>query len=126
EMPAELDALTMRLHRLARQSLKSADITRNSLRTALRAFVAALPVYRTYVDGGELDEADRRNIAVALAAARRAAPEVDPEVFDFLERVLLGELRRPDAEYDADDVRDVAQRIQQYTGPVMAKGLEDT
>ena len=126
EMPAELDSLTMQLHRLAGQSRSSADITRNSLRTALRAFVAALPVYRTYIDEGELDDADRRNIAVALGEARRAAPAVDPAVFDFLERVLIGELHRASSDYDAGDVRDVAQRIQQYTGPVMAKGLEDT
>jgi (1->4)-alpha-D-glucan 1-alpha-D-glucosylmutase len=126
EMTAELDALTMRLHRLAGQSRRSADITRNALRTALRAFVGALPVYRTYVDDGELDDRDRRNIAVALAEARLAAPEIDPAVFTFLQSVLAGELGGPDAEYDADDVREVAQRTQQYTGPVMAKGLEDT
>ncbi len=126
EMAAELDALTMRLHGLARQNLKSADITRNALRTALRAYVAALPLYRTYVDSDPLHEVDRRNIAVALASARRETPQVDPAVFDFLEQVLLCELASPDGEYDAADVLDIAQRVQQYTGPVMAKGLEDT
>lgn len=124
EMAAELDGLAKRLHDLSRQSLASADITRHALSLALRAYVAALPVYRTYVDTDPLADTDRRNVAFAIARARQANLALDPAVFDFLKMVLL--CRASDAAYDTAEARDVALRIQQYTGPVMAKGLEDT
>ncbi|MDB5538496.1 MAG: maltooligosyl trehalose synthase [Devosia sp.] len=125
EMPAELDSLCDRLHALASADPATVDITRNGIRNGLRRLVANMPVYRTYVDGGELGESDRRNIGVAMAMARRSVPALQPQVFDFLEAVMTGEAlcNRPDMR---GAVRDAAMRIQQYTGPVMAKGLEDT
>ncbi len=126
EMAAELDALTERLRRLAASVPRTADLTRNTIRSALREVVAAMPVYRTYIDGGPLDQQDARNIAVAVASAREATLSLHPAVFDFLNDVLTGELCRTHKAYPQDDALDAARRIQQYTGPVMAKGLEDT
>jgi (1->4)-alpha-D-glucan 1-alpha-D-glucosylmutase len=126
EMAAELDALTARLRTIAASAQHTADLTRNGLRSALREVVAAMPVYRTYVDGDGLAAQDRRNIAVAVGRARKATPELDPAFFEFLEAVLTGDLCRDHNAYDPTDVLDIARRIQQYTGPVMAKGLEDT
>ena len=126
EMAAELDALTVRLGRLAASSLRTADLTRNAIRSALREVVAAMPVYRTYVDGGPLADTDQRNIAFAVANAREATPALDPAVFDFLGEALTAELCRAEGAYDPADTLDGAMRVQQYTGPVMAKGLEDT
>ena len=125
EMAAELDALSARLRKIAASNPRTADFTRNALRQTLREVVAHMPVYRTYVDQGPLDERDRRSIAVAVAAAREATPMLAPDFFDFVQEVMGADL--PDMEeYDASYVRDAALRVQQYTGPVMAKGLEDT
>jgi (1->4)-alpha-D-glucan 1-alpha-D-glucosylmutase len=126
EMPAELDAIALRLRAIAMSSRRTADLTRNAIRSCLRHIVASLPVYRTYVDEHGLTDQDSRNIAVAIAAARKAAPAVEPSVFDFLNEIMTGELCRRRKEYPAEAVMDAARRIQQYTGPVMAKGLEDT
>src|SRR3569833_74952 len=125
EMAAELDALSARLRKIAASTPRTADFTRNALRQALREVVAHMPVYRTYVDQAPLDERDRRSIAVAVAAAREATPMLAPDLFDFVQEVMGADL--PDMEeYDTAYVRDAALRVQQYTGPVMAKGLEDT
>lgn len=126
EMAAELDALTVRLRALAASVPLTADLTRNAIRSALREVVAAMPVYRTYIDGNRLDEQDERNLAVAVARARQATPAIDPAVFAFLNNVLTGELCRTRKDSDPEVALDVARRVQQYTGPVMAKGLEDT
>jgi (1->4)-alpha-D-glucan 1-alpha-D-glucosylmutase len=125
EMAAELDALSARIRRIAASNPRTADFTRNGLRQTLREVVAHLPVYRTYVDRGLLDERDRRWIAVAVEAARQASPMLVPDLFDFLQELMCADLRDME-KYDEASVRDTAQRIQQYTGPVMAKGLEDT
>jgi (1->4)-alpha-D-glucan 1-alpha-D-glucosylmutase len=126
EMAAELDALAERLHALALSRRETRDLTRNSLRNGLRDYVAAMEVYRTYIAAGALDPEDERRMSVAMAKARRLAPTIDPAVFDFLTRVVSGELCRSDKRYDEIVARDVARRVQQFSGPVMAKGLEDT
>ncbi|MEO6014575.1 MAG: hypothetical protein ABIQ30_13445 [Devosia sp.] len=125
EMAAELDGLVHRLRIIASSNPRTADFTRNGLRQALREVVVAMPVYRTYVDQGPLDERDRRWIGAAIASARQAAPMLDPAIFDFIQQVMSIELADME-EYDETAVQDAAMRIQQYTGPVMAKGLEDT
>jgi (1->4)-alpha-D-glucan 1-alpha-D-glucosylmutase len=76
----------------------------------------SLPVYRTYVRPGEpVRQEDARVIATALAEAEARRPDLDPELFELLGRVLRGGL---DPE--------LCERFQQTSGPVMAKGVEDT
>lgn len=124
EMAAELDALTVRLCALAKSNRATSDLTRNSIRNGLRHFVASMQVYRSYVDGSELDPLDAKNIEAALDEARIMAPTLDPAVFDFVGKVANGGLVAEG--YDRAEALEAAGRLQQYTGPVMAKGLEDT
>jgi (1->4)-alpha-D-glucan 1-alpha-D-glucosylmutase len=128
EMASELNILARDAGRVARQNPRTADFTRNILHRALKEIVAGFPVYRTYIDGGaESTEADRRDIDWAVAHARRNEPEVDPSVFDFLHRLLTTDLvAEPRSGFSRQSVIRFAMRVQQYSGPVMAKGLEDT
>jgi (1->4)-alpha-D-glucan 1-alpha-D-glucosylmutase len=97
------------------------DYTRDELRLALREAAACLPVYRTYVQAktGLVHAQDAHYIEAAIAAAKTYRPELDPNLFDFLRDLLL--LRIP-GELESEFV----MRFQQFTGPVMAKGVEDT
>ncbi|HKS90207.1 MAG TPA: malto-oligosyltrehalose synthase [Stellaceae bacterium] len=128
EMASELNVLAREAGRIARQNPRTADFTRNILRRALRATIAAFPVYRTYVDArGAPSEADRRDLDWAIAQARRHEPLVDPSVFNFVHRLLSGDLvAEPRSGFSREAVLRHAMRVQQYSGPVMAKGLEDT
>jgi (1->4)-alpha-D-glucan 1-alpha-D-glucosylmutase len=127
EMASELNVLARDLGRLARENPRTADFTRNLLHRALKELIACFPVYRTYVDGGALDDADQRDLSWALAQARRNEVDVDPSVFDFLEKVASGALaRQPRSGFSRTSLLRCAMRLQQYSGPVMAKGLEDT
>src|SRR5271166_4303067 len=128
EMASELGALGRAAARLARQSPMTADLTRAILTRAVKAIVACFPVYRTYVDlSGALAEADRRDIAWAVARARRFDPDVHASAFDFLESVLTGKIKRSAAsEIGRTAALRFAMKLQQFSGPVMAKGVEDT
>lgn len=95
------------------------------LERLLREVTAAMPVYRTYVTADDVFEPDRVRILAALAGARRRVPEIPTAGFDTLRDVLLLEENGiPAARRDAA-VRFVTH-WQQFTGPVMAKGMEDT
>ncbi len=128
EMASELAGLARAASRVARENGRTADFTRNILRRAIREIVACFPVYRTYVDfGGTPTEADRVTIAAAIADAKTHESAIDPSVYAFLEALLTGDLvAQPNSGFGRSAVLRFAMRVQQYSGPVMAKGLEDT
>jgi (1->4)-alpha-D-glucan 1-alpha-D-glucosylmutase len=127
EMASELEALGRRAARLARQDPTSQDFTQNILRRALNEIIACFPVYRTYVDSSGGEEGDERYIHWAVAQARKNEQELDPSVFDFLTELLNGRPWRPQSSYvKSEAVTKFAMKAQQVSGPVMAKGLEDT
>jgi (1->4)-alpha-D-glucan 1-alpha-D-glucosylmutase len=128
EMASELNVLARNTARVARQNPRTADFTRNLLRRAIRATIACFPVYRTYLDPRTpLPEADRARISEAIRRARRLERDVDPSVFDFLDALLTGDLvAEPRSGYSRHAALRCAMKFQQLSGPVMAKGLEDT
>ncbi|WP_439577154.1 malto-oligosyltrehalose synthase [Elioraea sp.] len=127
EMASELTVLARDAGRIARQNPRTADFTRNVFQRALKATIACFPVYRTYVDGSPPAEADRRDIDWAIAQARRLDPDLDASVFDMLHRMLTTDLvAEPRNGFSRNAVVRFAMRVQQLSGPVMAKGLEDT
>ncbi len=128
EMASELTVLAREAGRVARGNPRTADFTDNVLQRALKQIVACFPVYRTYVDGsGAPTDADRRDIDWAVAQARRREAALDPSVFDFVHALLTCDLvALPHSGFSRVAVVRAAMHAQQYSGPVMAKGLEDT
>jgi (1->4)-alpha-D-glucan 1-alpha-D-glucosylmutase len=127
-MSAELNVLARRLDRISEQHRYTRDFTFNSLHQVLAEVIACFPVYRTYIRPGDttVDERDRRPIETAVRQAKRRNPVTNTSLFDFLRSVLMLEV--PDGASDGQraERREFALRFQQLTGPVMAKGLEDT
>jgi len=97
------------------------DYTRAEIRRAIREVAAAFRIYRTYVTPSR-DEIIHEDVAeidnaVSLAKTRRA--DIDPGLYDFIGDVLSLRARgRTESEF--------LERFQQFTAPVMAKGVEDT
>ncbi len=124
---SEVAALGRMLDEISEMHRDFRDFTLNTLTLAVREVMACLPVYRTYVTGdGAVSAEDEKVVLRAISAARRRNPEVEKAVFDFLRALLL--LRLPDgltAEQRSAHVHFV-MRFQQCSGPVMAKGVEDT
>ena len=126
ELASELRVLANEFNRLTESSWLTRDHTLVGLRQALREVVACFPVYRTYVDPDGATTDDRRDIDWAVAQARRRSQRIDKTVFDFLHGVLTTDLAARGGPYSAREVQRLAMKFQQYTGPVMAKGVEDT
>jgi (1->4)-alpha-D-glucan 1-alpha-D-glucosylmutase len=125
---SELTVLTTMLDRISERNRCSRDFTWGALRDALREVVACFPVYRTYVDAfaGQVAQRDRDYVDLAVKRAKRRNRGTSGMIFDFVRNTLL--LNWPD-ELDEDARRQHASfvmKFQQLTGPVMAKGVEDT
>src|SRR6266480_3780031 len=123
----DVDVLGNMLDRLSERNRWYRDFTLEALSRAVRETIACFPVYRTYVEPGQpVSEEDRQIVERAIAAAKRRNPAMEDSIFNFLRDVLL--LRSPQ-DLDAHGRAAHAQfvlKFQQTTGPVMAKGLEDT
>ncbi|MBI2277842.1 MAG: malto-oligosyltrehalose synthase [Dechloromonas sp.] len=125
-LQGELNVLASQLSRIAAASRHTCDFTLNGLRAALAEVVACFPVYRSYFAAGHLSTQDRRLIERAVAVAKRRSPAADISVFDFVRAVLTGDLAVGKNGGFRELVRTFAMKFQQYTAPVMAKGMEDT
>jgi (1->4)-alpha-D-glucan 1-alpha-D-glucosylmutase len=125
-LSSELNVLANLASRIAELDRHTRDFTYHGLRLALAEVAACFPVYRTYMTATEISEEDRRYVQWATARARKRHAGGESQIFDFIESLLtMGQdsaaRRRPRPE-----VVEFASRFQQYTAPVMAKGLEDT
>jgi len=126
-LSSEINMLARMVNRVSERDRRSRDFTLNELRRALREVIACFPVYRTYLKPGEpASDRDKGYIHQAVARARRRNPAIDATVFTFLQECLL--LEHPEGVREADKhLREAfVARFQQTTGPVQAKGLEDT
>lgn len=125
-LSSELHRLAGELDALSERHWSTRDYTQERLLAALREVVASFPVYRTYVDERGATPEDRRDIDWAVSQARKTYVGPDPEILDFVHAALTTDLAQRNAAFDPLAVMRFAQRFQQYTGPVMAKSLEDT
>jgi (1->4)-alpha-D-glucan 1-alpha-D-glucosylmutase len=120
-LASEVNELGYLLKDIADRDRKHRDFTLNSLTFVIREVIAGLDVYRTYIDPetGARSPEDEAAIDRAVREAKRRNPRTDPSIFDYVGETLLepgGDPKR--LQYIA--------RFQQTTGPVMAKGAEDT
>ncbi|MBZ0273110.1 malto-oligosyltrehalose synthase, partial [bacterium] len=118
---SDMNRLTELLMRVIERHRRVRDYTRPEADQALRELATQWPVYRTYIrpETGRVEIRDRRIVRQAIRAAKAARPDIDPRLFDFLADVLnLRERGLVESDFVA--------RFQQMTGPVAAKGIEDT
>jgi (1->4)-alpha-D-glucan 1-alpha-D-glucosylmutase len=120
-LAADLNRVTDLLVRVCEGNRRYRDYTRRELRDALAEVLASYPVYRTYVaaERGEVHDLDLAYVLEAIERARVRRPDLDAELLEFLQSVLT-------LEVDGQREHELAMRVQQVTGPVMAKGVEDT
>jgi (1->4)-alpha-D-glucan 1-alpha-D-glucosylmutase len=124
-MTGDIDNLARQLKTISSQDLYGSDITLYGLKRALTEVMACFPVYRTYVRAETVKKEDRAYIGEAVDQARKRNPELGHEL-DFVERFLLLRFGGDLSEEEKAQRLAFVMRFQQFTGPLMAKGVEDT
>ncbi|WP_317890955.1 malto-oligosyltrehalose synthase [Granulicella arctica] len=118
---SDVNRLTTIFVEICEDNRNERDYTRAEMRRALREVSACFQVYRTYVvpERGEITEEDRSHITQATECAKKNRQDIDGGLFDFLRDVLTMDVKgKRESEF--------LLRFQQFTSPVMAKGVEDT
>jgi (1->4)-alpha-D-glucan 1-alpha-D-glucosylmutase len=125
-MSSEVNTLGHYLNDLSEKNRHTRDFTLYSLRSAIIEVIAAFPVYRTYTNTWLVNDRDRQVIELAVSRAKRNNPAISDSIFDFLKQVLLLRFPKDFSDENMAEWLDFIMRFQQITGPVMAKGVEDT
>ncbi|HEX2913612.1 MAG TPA: malto-oligosyltrehalose synthase [Chloroflexia bacterium] len=127
-LSSEITALTNLLFHVTERDRHYRDFTISSLRNAIREVIACFPVYRTYTTRAhqEVDKRDQVHIEMAIVRAKKRNTTIDPTIFDFIRDILLLWLDPDISEEDRTIAYNFLMKFQQTTGPVIAKGLEDT
>lgn len=129
-LAAEVNWLTGLAVEVCDRNRRYRDYTRHEIHETLRDVIAAFPVYRTYVvPGVEPSPDDVAHVEEAVKRAKERRPDLDADLFDFLGDVMLNRHRHggtPNPGHSAAVEDELVGRFQQVTGPVMAKGVEDT
>jgi len=125
-MESELTTVTAHLTAIAKRHRSSFDFTSKQIKRMLEELIACFPVYRTYITQVEgPSDNDRMFIKKAIDEVRHRNPSFDGQLVDYVDALLNC---REDglSNEEVESRRVLIMRIQQVTGPVMAKGLEDT
>ena len=126
-LTSEFTVLTRLLARIAAGHYSTRDFSADSLRQALELYVLHFPIYRTYLTAAGPTAHDRALISQTIERARAEWFAADEGIFEFLRDTLTMDLIKPGRPpHSAPRVRRFALKVQQFTGPLMAKSLEDT
>jgi (1->4)-alpha-D-glucan 1-alpha-D-glucosylmutase len=120
-LASDVNRLTSLFVDICESNRNERDYTRAEVRRAIRELAACFRAYRTYVvpDRDEIAVEDCELVAQAAACAKGKRPEIDGGLFEFMCDVLTLKVKgKQESEF--------VLRFQQFTGPVMAKGVEDT
>ncbi len=124
-MAGDIDNLAHLLKTLSSSDRRASDITLYGLKRALVEVMAQFPVYRTYINHQGMSDDDRRILEKATNRARGTIPGLSNEI-GFIERFLMLKFDDYLSEPEKAQWVHFAMRFQQFTGPLMAKGFEDT
>ncbi|MBD2091627.1 malto-oligosyltrehalose synthase [Microcoleus sp. FACHB-1515] len=125
-LAGDVENLAQRLKRIAGQTRRGSDFTLYGLKRALSEVLALFPVYRTYItEEGKVTESDRHYIEEAIAQAKSNIPLLTKEL-EFIQNILEGKDQELLITEHRDERVEFVMRMQQVTGPLMAKGVEDT
>ncbi len=124
-LAGDVDNLSYYLKQLASHHRYANDFTLYSLRKALIEVLVRFPVYRIYFTDETLSEQEMSYVQTAIAESIEDVPDLNNEL-RFIEKVLLLDYDESLNEEERHEWIDFAKRTQQLSGPLMAKGVEDT
>ena len=124
-MAGDVDNLALLLKTISGRYRHGADITLYGLKRALVEIMALFPVYRTYISNEVFSDADREYMKDAIGKALESTPALANEL-GFLQGFLLLKFEDYLTEEERAQWTHFVMRFQQFTGPLMAKGFEDT
>ena len=100
------------------------NVSPELLKEAIGEFLIQCPVYRYYGNRLPLQQKEERDVLNILIHIRNSKSALAPAI-ELLKEALLQKPKEENSDYNSRALR-FYQRCMQFTGPLMAKGVEDT
>ncbi len=123
-MAGELERLSLIVEEIAKRDRYGADITLNGIQTALEEVLVHFPIYRTYVNGKKISDSEINYINYTIGELRYNNPRLEYEI-GYIGKLLTMQHSSLSEELYEKSINFI-MKFQQLTGPLMAKGYEDT
>ncbi|MGE5498638.1 MAG: malto-oligosyltrehalose synthase [Syntrophothermus sp.] len=124
-MAGEVERLAFLVEAVSSRDRRGIDITMHGLKRALEEILTFFPVYRTYVNGEFYLERDKKYMEEAFKKISEENPRLSNE-FSYICNLLMLNNIDQFPEEKRKNIIDLIMKFQQLTGPLMAKGFEDT
>jgi (1->4)-alpha-D-glucan 1-alpha-D-glucosylmutase len=124
-MAGEVERLAFLIESISSRDRAGIDITMHALKGALEEILTYFPVYRTYINRNDFSEQDRKYIDYVIDKVNQTNPKYSNEV-NYIGCILKMEFPGHINEMQRELALDFIMKFQQLTGPLMAKGFEDT
>ncbi len=123
-MAGELERLSLLVEEIAKRDRYGADITLNGIKTALEEILVHFPIYRTYVNGKKISDPEKAYINHTIGELKYSNPRLEYEI-NYIGKLLTMQHKSLSEELYEKSINFI-MKFQQLTGPLMAKGYEDT
>jgi len=127
QMYGDLNNLTNLFYEYYQQNQKhmSPVVSKKNLLKALREILISFPSYRTYISQSSVLKKDINKILQIIEQAKSVNPELIME-FQFISALMTSLLNKGLDKAKRKKILQLIMRLQQFSGPLMAKGMEDT
>jgi (1->4)-alpha-D-glucan 1-alpha-D-glucosylmutase len=124
-LAGDIDNLAHLLKEISDRHRYASDFTMYGLKRALVEILTLFPVYRTYISRQGSRKADQEIIRTVIEKAKENIPNFLNELY-FIDKFLSLEFDDRLTDEDKELWVHFIMRLQQFSGPLMAKGVEDT
>lgn len=124
-MAGEVEKLAYLVESISSGDRAGIDITMHGLKAALEEILTFFPVYRTYITRNDYSSQDHKYIDYVIEKSRKFNPRYSKEI-EYIGSILKMNFSEHIPERQKELALDFIMKFQQLTGPLMAKGFEDT
>lgn len=124
-MAGDVERLSFIIEAISSRDRNGVDITMHGIKKALEEILTYFPIYRTYIDENHFSKRDKKYLDDIMAKVKEQNPSLTDE-FNYIGNLLTLNFGEHFSKEQAADTYDFIKKFQQLTGPLMAKGFEDT
>jgi malto-oligosyltrehalose synthase/4-alpha-glucanotransferase len=106
------------------KNLSDVEIPAEDVKQAIAEFLIHCPVYRNYGNEFPLEKEEKHGVQNLLMRCKKDKPNL-AQAFDLLEDVFINRPKAGDNDFNSRAIQ-FYMRCMQFSGPIMAKGVEDT
>jgi len=120
-LKGELDNLTRECTAL--ETVSKLNIETSAIKSAIGEFLVFCPIYKIYLSPSKFSDHEKSLVSEIIRKAIEKNPKIEKPL-KMLENLFL--LEYPESEREKPRVDRFFRHCMQFTGPLMAKGIEDT